>query len=583
MDTIPGSVFLTRIMNKFVTLIRCQSVVLLLLSCLLSVSLCAQSDLPPMSLAQLTRPSGWQLVGSISTKADGSSIQSKSGDKVLVGGGEPLTLLTPTADFRVRFDALMTANADVVLTLPTGQPVSLSNSQEINRLLKAPGLWQTVDLWYKISTAKEPALLEKLAINGVTVREGQTLVGTKLGPLTIASKTGSIAIRNVGYRVMTPRTVAQWSGPMNYTIVEGGYIQDPQEAARRKVLKQDTTSMLNYEVSYGQPRQYSIFFTGKLNALQAGDYRFDLNQGGLAALWIDGKEIIPINHLELGMPNSGNATLSAGPHDVKVYFSRSWFRPGLGLYVSQAGTRPQPLHAPTSLPEPDAVAVVSVNPDYSDAQNQVQRIRSFVQIPGEKTKRTHSMSVGSPAGLHYTLDLNQMALLQVWKGDFANVTEMWYERGEPQLLTPLGATVQLPAQTALTVLTNDATSWPDSVGENILQYKGFTIDRQGVPTTSYVMAGTTVTDAIRAEGNALVRTLALNGSPNGGTPYCRVAAGTSVEEVSKGVYAVNDRSYYVRFDPKAKVKLRESKGKQELLLPIDMKNGAGSVQYSIVF
>ena len=84
-------------------------------------------------------------------------------------------------------------------------------------------------------------------------------------------------------------------------------------------------------------------------------------------------------------------------------------------------------------------------------------IRSFVQLPGETHKRTHSLSVGTPAGLHYTLDLNQMALLQVWKGNFADLTDMWYERGESQLLKPMGATVQLPAQTALMVLPNGAT------------------------------------------------------------------------------------------------------------------------------
>ncbi|HLL95852.1 MAG TPA: hypothetical protein VK404_12810, partial [Spirosoma sp.] len=209
-------------------------------------------------------------------------------------------------------------------------------------------------------------------------------------------------------------------------------------------------------------------------------------------------------------------------------------------------------------------------------------IRSFVQLPGEKTKRTHSLSVGSPTGLHYTVDLNQMALLQAWKGDFANVTEMWYERGEPQLLEPMGATVRLPVQTPLMVLASETTEWPDSVGENVLRYKGLTVDKQGVPTITYEMAGLAVTDAIRPDGDALTRTLSLTGSPGGGVAYCRIAAGSSLEEVGKGTYAVNDRSYYVRFDPKAKVKLRQSKGKQELLIPVTMKNGTGSVQYAIV-
>lgn len=544
---------------------------------LLSASLYAQSDLPPISLSQLTRPAGWQLAGSVSPTADGSNLRSQAGNNVLTGGSSPLTLLTPTDDFQLRFDVLLSPNADLTLTLPTGQTMSFAGSQDLARLLKAPGLWQTVDVWYKTSSTKGPSVLEKLALNGVTVRENNTLANNKLGPLTIMTKTGTLAVRNVGYRVMSPRSVAKWSGPVSYTIVEGQYITNRDDARSKKVLKQDTTAMLNYEVSYGQPRQYTIFFAGKLNALTAGDYQFELNQGGVAGVWVDGKEVVRTDHRELGQPSVGNTTLTAGPHDVQVYFSRSWLRPGLGLYVSQAGTRPQPLHAPSSLPEPDPVAVVSVRPD-----TKTELVRSFVQMPGEKVKRTHSLSVGSPAGLHYTLDLNQMALLQAWKGDFANVTEMWYERGEPQLLTPLGAAILLPGQGPLMVLTNDATAWPDSVGENVLQYKGLMVDKQGAPTIEYSLAGVTVTDAIRANGDALTRTLTLTG-PADGTPYCRVAAGKTVEEVSKGVYAINDRSYFIRFDPKAKAKQRQSNGKQELLLPVDMKNGAGSVQYSIVF
>ena len=553
----------------------------LCLGWLLSAPLVAQSDLPALSLSQINRPAGWQLVGSIAPGPN-ETLKTQPGNTLLVGSRDPLPLATPTDDFRMRFEMLTTAGTDASLMLPTGQSLSFGNTPDLSRLLKAPGLWQTVELWYKTGKANSPATLEKLILNGVTVREGQILTGKASGPLAVMAPSGTVAVRNVGYRVLSARNVAQWSGPLSYTIVEGQFIGSREEAQKKKVLKQDTTSQLNYEVSYGQPRQYTIFFSGKLNALQAGDYQFELNRGGQGGVWIDGKEIIPISHRELGQADVGNATLTAGPHDVQVFFSRSWFRPGLGLYVSQAGTRPQPLHALASLPEPDPVGVISIIPETKS-----QLIRSFVQMPGEKTKRTHSLSVGSPSGYHYTVDLNQMALLQVWKGDFANATEMWYERGEPQLLTPLGATIHMPAQPALMVLTNDAAAWLDSLNENTLQYKGLTVDKQGAPTIDYALAGLTITDAIRAEGDALVRTLSLAGSADG-TPgprpvYCRVAAGSSVEEMSKGMYAINDRSYYIRIDPKAKAKLRQSNGKQELLLPVAMKNGAGSVQYSIVF
>ncbi|MDB5242085.1 MAG: hypothetical protein JWP57_2710 [Spirosoma sp.] len=547
----------------------------LFLGGLLSAPLFAQSDLPVLPLTQVNRPAGWQLAGALSSNPDGT-LKTTTGNNILVGTRDPLTLANPTDDFQMRFEMLTTPNTTISLMLPTGQALSFGQTHDIARLLKAPGLWQTVEFLYKVGKTNSPATLEKLVINGVTVREGQLLTGKAAGPVAVLATGGTAAIRNVGYRVMSPRTVAQWSGPLSYTIVEGQFIGSREEAQKKKVLKQDTTALLNYEVSYGQPRQYTIFFSGKLNALQTGDYRFELNRGGQGGVWIDGKEVIPIDHRELGQPSIGNAKLTAGPHDVQVFFSRSWFRPGLGLFVSQAGTRPQPLHALSSLPEPDPIGVISVTPETKS-----ELIRSFVQLPGEKTKRTHSLSVGSPTGIHYTVDLDQMALLQAWKGDFANVTEMWYERGEPQLLEPMGAKVRLPVQTPLMVLANETTEWPDSVGENVLRYKGLTVDKQGAPTINYELAGLAVTDAIRPEGDALVRTLSLTGSSSG-VPYCRIAAGSSLEEVGKGTYAVNDRSYYVRFDPKAKVKVRQSKGKQELLLPVTMKNGAGSVQYSIV-
>lgn len=542
---------------------------------LLTSPLFAQSELPVLPLSQLNRPATWQLVGAVAPRPDGT-LKTVPGTTVLVGSRDPLTLAVPTDDFRMRFEMLTTPGADVSLTLPTGQTLSFGQTRDLARLLKAPGLWQTVELWYKTGKANRSATLEKLVLNGVTVREGQVLTGRESGPVSVMASGGTTAIRNVGYRVMSPRSVAQWSGPLSYTIYEGenGKRSDLTD---KKILKQDTTATLNYEVAYGQPRRYSVLFSGKLNALQAGDYQFDLRQGGIAGLYVDSREVIPPTYHDLGQPETRTVSLTAGLHEMYVFFTRSWARPGLGLFVSQVGTRPQPLHALASLPDPDPVGIISVTP-----ATKSELIRSFVQMPGEKTKRTHSLSVGSPGGYHYTLDLNQMALLQAWKGDFANVTEMWYERGEPQLLTPLGAVVRLPAQSALMVLTNENTAWPDSLSDNTLRYKGLTVDKQGVPTVSYELAGLTVSDAIQSQNDALVRTLSLTGTPDG-TAYCRIAAGMSLEEVGKGLYAVNDRSYYVRFDPKAKVKLRQSNGKQELLLPVEMKNRSGSVQYSIVF
>ncbi len=544
---------------------------------LLSTALLAQSDLPGLLLPQLSLPAGWKLAGLVSTTADGAILKTQPGNTLLVGSGGLLPLATPTNDFRMRFELLTAANTDLLLQLPTGQTLSFSRERDLARLLKAPGLWQTVELWFKTGQTNHPSILEKLVLNGVTVREGQTLSGLSTGSVGVVVPTGTVAIRQVGYRVMLARSVAQWSGPLSYTLYEGES-DNRNEVAGKKILKQDTTSVLTHEVTYGQTGRYSVLFSGQLNALNAGEYQFDLHQGGVAGLWVDGKAIIPEAYQNLSQPTTARATLPAGLHSVEVFFTHSrWDQPGLGLFVSQTDTRPQPLHALASLPDPDPVAIVQVTPETKS-----ELVRSFVQMPGEKTKRTHSLSVGSPTGVHYTVDLNQMALLQMWKGDFANVTNMWHERGEPQLLEPMGTTIHLPAQPPLMVLTNETTNWPDSLDENKLHYTGLTVNKQGAPTFGYAMGGLTITDAVRAETDGLRRTLLLTGLVNG-TIYCRVAAGSSIDEVSKGLYAIDDRSYYIRFDPKAVIKRRQSNGKQELLLPVVIKNSTGSVQYSVVF
>ncbi|MCY7358961.1 MAG: hypothetical protein LH609_16180 [Rudanella sp.] len=532
----------------------------------------AANMLPRLATDQLKLPANWQRAGSLMALPTQSTFKTGPGNTLLVGNaGQALMLVPSSTDFALQTDVLMTPGASAQLTLPTGQTLPLTDP----RLGKAPGLWQTVDIRYRAATTSRPAILDRLVINGVTLREGQMLPRSATNsPITITVQNGSVALRNVGYRGLNNRSVAKWAGPLNYSIYEGETLVK-SDLPSKKLIKKDTTSAISFESAYGiKPRNFTILFSGKLNLTDAGTYQFDLDYGGRARLFVDGKEVITGDYKDLGVPMSVEILLTAGNHDVEVLFGRAWQRPGLGLYVSLPNTRPQALHTLMSLPEPDPISVISVLVDAKPVL-----IRSFVQLPGEKLKRTHSLSVGTPAGMHYTLDLNQMAILQVWKGDFADVTEMWYERGEPQLLKPLGANVLLAPQTALMVMNDPNMAWPDSVSETILQYKGMALDKQGMPTTEYALGGATVTDAITPNpgSSSLTRILTLKGSANGPI-VCRLAAGTKIEELSPGLYAVNDRSYYIRVDPALKPELRTANGKQELRLPV--KSG---VTYEIVF
>ncbi len=541
----------------------------------------AQTDLPRLDLATLSIPANWQRAAGITANPDSPALKAKPGSEaILMGSGkEPLTLATPVSDFALRFDLLVAPGSAAMLQLPNGEMLDLTNSRDMIPLLKKPGLWQTIRLDYRANSGLMGPALERLLVNGVIVREGYKLTrptaGTK--PVQLLSPGGSMAVRNVSYRALENRSVASWVGPLNYKLY-GESIETRDGLVGKTPVKSDTISQISYNVSFGRSGRFAILFDGKLNVPAAGDYQFDLVMGGVAGLWVDGKPVIPMVYDELGAVKTHLMPLTAGVHNIEVMYSRSWPRPGLGLFISQAATRPQALHAAGSLPEFSPPGQVTVQPEARPTM-----IRSFVQLPGEVNKRTKALSVGSNTGLHYTVDLSQMALLMAWKGDFADVTQMWYERGEPQLLKPMGTVIMPSPRPAFAMLANANAPWPDSLKEDVLTYGGLVLKKDGSPTMEYTLAGLTVRESLRPLENRLEHTFDLIGNVPGQPLYCRLAAGKIIEEVAKGLFAINDRSYYIRVDPKASLTLRQVGTQQELMMPVAFKNGAGTVQYAIEF
>ena len=526
--------------------------------------------LAPVKLSSDKLPAGWRWVGSVSATPDDRTLTARAGTTGLLGGSEPLTLLQTTDDFRLRLELLLPTGAGVQLTLPNGRNLTIDATSDVRAALKAPGLWQTLDLWYRAATKGQPASVEKMVLNGVTVAEDQRLPDrtSPTGTVAVRASGGAVALRNPSYQLRSNRAVVGLTN-VRYRLVEGE-AATAAEVLSRPALLEGPLPAITHEVAYGQTKRYALVYTADLEVPEAGPLTFTVQHGGVAGLQIDGKDVIAPTYADLGQPQTAApVSLSAGKHQLTVFFSRSWPRPGLGVFVAGAGTRPQPLHPLASLPEPDPVGQIAVR-----AADRPALLRSFIQLPGEKTKRTHCLSVGTPAGYHYTVDLNQGAWLQAWKGDFADVTEMWHERGEPQLLKPLGAVVRLGGPPTLAALTDARQPWPDSLdAENDMLYKGWKLGPEGLPTLQYAYRGATISDVIVPTAGGLSRTLTVSG---GTGLYARLVAGTDLVEVSRGLYAVDDRSYYVRIDSRARPLVRNNR---ELLLPLSN----GSVQYTIIW
>ncbi|GAB3176029.1 family 16 glycoside hydrolase [Telluribacter humicola] len=565
---------------------------LLLLTCPLFVSAQSeQGNYTAISLKDLSAfgqtGSNWSVKGGVTIHPDNaSSVKTQSGSGVLVGTpGSPLTTQVKAQDLQLRLEFMLSPGAEGYVHLPGGQRVRLADSRQqptpnaqssgfisqfpAQNAAKAPGLWQTLELAYDASvpTQAGSALLNNLALNGVTVQQSVYLPLSKSiaepQALGLEVTKGTIAFRNIGYQLLGDRKPLALQN-MSYKLYNDSW-NNPKPV---KVVREEKTNTLTQEIGTGM-REFHAIYEGEMNVEESGIYIFTVAYTGpILTLDIDGKQVIAPGESTSQDLHSGSIQLNKGAHKFRLHYSRFPWRPAaLGLRVETAGVRPYDLHPLSSLPVPAPKPYMGVA-----AEGRPEMIRSFVQLEDEKYKRTHCVSVGSPAGWHYTMDLNRGALLQAWRGQFANVTEMWYERGEPQLLFTAGLTVPVSGKSSIAILKKDNTAWPDSADINFLGYR---LDAQGFPMMRYAAGSATVNDYLVPGTDGLVRTINVDGTPNGGTLYTLAGAGKQIEMVEKGLYKI-DNHYYVRLDKRSKAVLRTSGGQQELLLPVN-----GSTSYTM--
>ena len=218
------------------------------------------------------------------------------------------------------------------------------------------------------------------------------------------------------------------------------------------------------------------------------------------------------------------------------------------------------------------------DPIYIEA-NSNTNLRSFVPLQNN-VLAPHGISVGGPEQVSYSYDLDKGMLMKAWHGDFLETTPMWDGRGNgtsrPQGSVTYFTKVLIPG---VAMLKNDNDSWPtDTVGSGY-KPKGYVMDSQDRPEFRYNTYGSNVKDAIKAmpDGHGLTREIST--SNNSKDLYLLLANAADIQEVEKGLYLLNDKSYYIRInDADGKAKIRESNGVKQLIIPIGNK-----LNYSILF
>lgn len=445
----------------------------------------------------------------------------------------------------------------------------------------APGLWQHMEISFQAprfdASGKKTAnaRLLKVVLNGRIIHENLELTGptggpidereASTGPFMIQGDHGPVAFRNfrISDRQGKPVTTPQ---AFQYQVIYGQF-RAPEEFAGKKADLEGTTDKLSWEVAK-RDNAYAIHFTGQIQCPKAGNHRFVLQNSSRSSMKINGKEVLSDAWTSWRSPRTVEVNLPAGSNEISltIYKMDSWLEPYLGLWVEGPDSRPNELHSRSSV-----LAVAPHDPILLDA-DEPNVFRSFMDItpPHSPKKRVvHAVQVGDPAHVHYTYDLDNGAVAQVWKGDFLDTSPMWDDRGDGSS-RPRGAVLSLEDVPVVVAKTDLFTLKASEFGP-IAGFKplGYDLDKAGLPVFRYKIDGMMVEDHLQVlEQKYLNRTLTFQNIPANSPYVCRIALGKHIEKLDKNTYTVDGQRYYIQLPAGSKPILEQANGLSALYVPI---------------
>lgn len=448
---------------------------------------------------------------------------------------------------------------------------------------KAPGLWQTIEIDFQAprfdASGKKikNAIFKKVILNGILVQENIEVSGmtrgalfdkeAPMGPITIQGDHGPVAFKNLRYETYEKPTISL--GDLNYAYYEGVFT-NLQANNATPLLKGKTTEITGKTIKV--QKDFLLVYEGELNVPEADTYEFITHWTGKGRLEVDGQTL---NQGDFWYSDrvSHSKVLSAGKHAFKLSFSKdfSWGNRALGLFVKRIGSPMVALHARTSLPDPEAVGLIEVKAEVEPVYQ-----RSFAFHQG--TKKTHVIHLGDPSGVHYSYDLNQGALLQVWRGKFLNATQMWENRGEPQTAEPLGLNQVMDGKFPLVP---SGQAQPDSVNNGQWMYKGYRI-QHGRPVYLYQWNNVLLEDNLVPNSAGTGWTRTLSWKPAQGTnPSFDLILGTSasVVKVQPGLISLDGNQYFIQWSGGPESVQSLANGKQQVRIPIS----GNSISYQVIW
>lgn len=445
----------------------------------------------------------------------------------------------------------------------------------------APGLWQHLDISFqapkfdangkKISDAK----MIQIKLNGAVIHENVNLSGptggsisemeTEKGPFVIQGDHGSVAFRHFSIKELNDKPA--FLNPVNYQVYFGNF-KGREELLAKKPDVSGITNKLTWDLT-SNTSQFANILKTELNIPTAGEHIIEVEINGKYFVQINGKEVFSEPKEEDNYRKKMLLTLPAGkvPLEIIQIKTNKSINNALGIWISGPNFRNTALHHIGSYLSP------STNEEITLDANTPRVFRSFMDITknGKRIKRVvHAVNVGSPDKLHYTFDLDNANIVQIWKGNFLNTTPMWDDRGDGSS-RPLGAALTLSPNAFFTSKSNIFSQ--DNLGENLL-IKGYELDNEEIPTFNYIIDDSDILDkTVIVNKKHFQRTLSIkNPNPN---HVCRIAVGSDIIKSGENRYLVDGKAYYIEVSG-ATIEMGENQ--KALIVPALEK-----VQYSIIW
>lgn len=439
---------------------------------------------------------------------------------------------------------------------------------------KAPGLWQHLEVEFQAprfnanGVKTQSAIFKKVILNGVVVQENVIVSGltrgslfdkeAAFGPLMIQGDHGQIAFKNIWYETYDLPSVQL--GKVRFQVYEGKF-PDYQVGNAKVVQSGDLDKITQKAIDLRS--DFLTKFDEDIEVPATDTYQFKTNWTGSGQLFVDG-QLLNKGASWYTQSIYESIKLEKGTHHLQLVYAKDfpWGPKSLGLSIKRVGAHWVDVHERTSLPDPEAVGMIELK-----AESEPVFQRSFTFHKG--IKKTHVISVGDPSGIHYSYNLKQGALLQVWKGKFLNVTQMWENRGEPQTSEPMGVVLDMDGKFPLVV---DHQNQLDSLEAKDLVYKGYRI-QHGRPIFKYdwKSTGLQIEDYIlpNAEGTGLLRKIKIVGaSPTKSNVQLIASNATDFAELNSNMQSANSNEYNVKWEKGTAEILKLGNHQFQLRLPL---------------